>query len=186
MLLDVAAEQPDRELLLQKHFTALLSSVWKVTARVDRRLSISSPRNGLHLGGRFFTSSVSRISQNFMQGHAERIKFTNLGESSKMLAAALHDAHYRRQDEDERVSLPNQGDDPSAGTEQLEITLEFQKEMGDAVVPLPSVISLSIFGADTPSVSKDAGEDHHLKAFRNMAENRFRYGLMQPCSLLVS
>lgn len=187
MLLDVAAKQPDRELLLQKHFTALLSSVWKVTARGDRRPSISSPRNGLHLGGRFFTSSVSRISQNFMQGHAERIKFTNLGQSSKMLAAALHDAHYRRQDEDERVSLPNQGDDASAGTEKLELTLEFQKEMSGAMVPLPSVISLSIFGADPPpSVSNDSGEDHHLKAFRNMAEDRFRYGLMQPCSLLVS
>ncbi|XP_041028492.1 protein PHOTOPERIOD-INDEPENDENT EARLY FLOWERING 1-like isoform X2 [Juglans microcarpa x Juglans regia] len=171
LLLDVAAEQPDTELLLQKHLTALLSSVWKVTSRIDCRPSLSSSSNGLYFGGRFFTYSVSQISQNSTREPVERMKFTNLGQSRKMLAAALHDAYHRQPDE--RVSLPNQGSDMSTITEQLEITLEFQKEKVDSMVPLPSVISLSICGEDPPSVSKGTGDDH-LKAFRNMAEKRCR------------
>ncbi|KAG2686940.1 hypothetical protein I3760_09G030300 [Carya illinoinensis] len=171
MLLDFAAEQPDRELLLQKHFTALLSSVWKVTSRVDCRPSLPSSRNGLYFGGRFLTS-VRQISKNSREP-LERMKFTNLGQSRKKLAAALHDAYYRQPDD--RVSLCNRGDDMSAATEQLEVTIEFQKEMGDSAVDFPSVISLSISREDAPpSVSEINGDDQHLKAFRNMAENRFR------------
>lgn len=163
MLLDVAAELPDRELLLQKHFTALLSSVWKVNSRVDRTPSLSSSQNGLYFGGRSFT-------WNSMQEPAEKLKFTNLGESSKLLRLALFDASQP----DDTVSLSNQECEASAVPEQLEINLEFQKEPEDSLVPLPSIISLSISGADPqPSVSKASGEDHHLKASRSVAENRF-------------
>lgn len=169
MLLDFAAEQPNREFLLQKHFTALLSSVWKVTSRVGPNLP--SSRNGLYFGGRFLTS-VRQLSKNSREP-LERLKFTNLGQSSKMLAAALHDAYYRQLDD--KVSLHNHGDDTMAATEQLELTIEFLKEMGDSTVDFPSVISLAISGEDAPpSVSEITGDDHHLKAFRNMAENRSR------------
>lgn len=80
---------------------------------------------------------------------------------------------------EDTVSPSNQGCETSSATEQLEINLEFQKDPEDSMVPLPSFISLSISGADPPpSVSKASGEDHHFKASQNVAENRFRYGLM--------
>lgn len=156
LLLDVAAEQPDRELLLQKHFTALLSSVWKVKSRVDLTPSRSSSRNGLYRS---------------MQEPPEKLKFTNLGESSRMLKLALLDVSLS----EDRVSPSNQACETSSVTEQLEINLEFQKELEDSMVPLPSFISLSICGADPPpSVSKASGDDHHFKVSQNVAENRFR------------
>lgn len=165
LLLDVAAEQPDRELLLQKHFTALLSSVWKVKSRVELTPSCSSSRNGLYRS----------LTWKSMQEPPEKLKFTNLGESSRMLKFALSDVSLS----EDTVSPSNQVCETSSVTEQLEINLEFQKELEDSMVPLPSFISLSISGADPPpSVSKASGEDHHFKASQNVAENRFRYGLM--------
>ena len=165
LLLDVAAEQPDRELLLQKHFTALLSSVWKVKSRVDLTPSRSSSQNGLYRS----------LTWKSMQEPPEKLKFTNLGESSRMLKRALLDVSLS----EDTVSPSNLGRETSSVTEQLVINLEFPKELEDSMVPLPSSISLSISGADPPpSVSKASGEDHHFKASQNVAENRFRYGLM--------
>lgn len=110
-----------------------------------------------------------------MQEPPGKLKFTNLGESSRMLKLALLDVSLL----EDTVSPSNQGCETSSVTEQLEINLEFQKDPEDSMVPLPSFISLSISGADPPpSVSKASGEDHHFKASQNVAENRFRYGLM--------
>ncbi|KAK9276401.1 hypothetical protein L1049_005934 [Liquidambar formosana] len=167
MLLDIATELPDRELLLQKHFTALLSSVWRMRSR---RQSISS-RNGLNSVGRLFGSTVNQISWSAMPEPPE--KMTNLGHGSRLLAAALHEANSRRLDD--RVSLSDRREEASSIPEQLEITLEFPRERVDSMIPLPSVINLSIYGLDSPpSAHKPAGEDQLLKSSVNMAENRFR------------
>lgn len=177
MLLNIAAEQPDHELLLQKHFTALLSSVWRTTSRVDHRQNLSSSRNGLYIGGKFFNSSVHQMYWNAMKEPAKRMKFTNLGQGSKLLAAALHDANSRRPDD--RVRLSNQREDAPAIAEQLEITLEFPNEEEDSLNPWPPIINLSILGSDPPtSANKNTGEDNHLRASINVAESRFRYGFL--------
>uniref|UniRef100_A0A5B7AQU5 DNA helicase n=1 Tax=Davidia involucrata TaxID=16924 RepID=A0A5B7AQU5_DAVIN len=173
MLLDVATELPDNEPLLQKHFFALLSSVWRVTSRLDRRQSISSSWNGLYFGGRFFTSTVNQDARNSIREPSEKMNWTNLSQSSKLVAAALHDANSTRWDE--RVSIFNQREEVSTIPDQLEITLELQRESGDLMISLPSIINLSVCDPDPPpSANMPSGENQHLKSSRNMAENNFR------------
>ena len=174
MLLDVASEQPNRELLLQKHFYALLSSVWKVASHVDRRQNPSPTSNGLYFDQSFFTS-IGQHSQNSLKKPSERMTFSNLAPSKKLLAAALDDTRSRL--ENDQMFLSNHGEDRPLSTDQLDITLEFQKEESDALSSFPSVINLSIQGTESlPSLNKQRGEDDHLKVFSSVGENRFRYG----------
>ena len=177
MLLNVAAEQPDHELLLQKHFTALLSAAWRVNSRVEHQQNFPSSRNALYNHGSIFNSSVNQLTSNSSEESAKRMKRTNLGHSSKLLAAALHDASRRP---DDRVSYSNLSDVAPFTGEQLVITLEFQKEEDDSFIQFPPIISLSIPGsAPLTSVNKDRAEAQHLRASTSTAENRFRYDFLQ-------
>lgn len=172
MLLDVAAEMPDCELLLQKHFTALLSSVWKAKSRLDRCQS----RNGLYCSGTFFKSIKSHIFQNSMWDPQENMSLNHLnysGRARKLLAAALTGAHSAKQ-ENAIATLHKLQEDPPAITEKMDLTLEFQRDKDECINPLPPVINLSILGLDAPLPS--GGEVHLLKSSQNLAENRFRYG----------
>lgn len=176
MLLNVAAEQEDNELLLQKHFTALLSAAWRMKSLTERRQNVSSSRNGLCFGGRFFSCPVNQTSCDSMKEPGRRMKFTNLGQSSKLVLAALNDANSRQQDDG--VSLSDQREDAVAViTEQLNITLEFQRELVDSMISFPPLINLSIYGSDPQTSANKSAEDHHLKDSQNMAENRFRYSI---------
>ncbi|XP_011046132.1 PREDICTED: protein PHOTOPERIOD-INDEPENDENT EARLY FLOWERING 1-like isoform X3 [Populus euphratica] len=183
MLLNVVAEQPDHELLLQKHFTALLSSVWRVKSRVENQQNMPSSRNALYDSGRVFNSSVNPLPWNSLRESGKRMKFTNLGQGTKLLAAALHDASSRRPGD--RVSNSNVNEEAPAIGEKLEITLEFQKEENDYLVPFPPLISLSIPGsAPWMSVNKDRAAAHHLRASTSIAENRFRDAARASSSVL--
>ncbi|KAL5545473.1 hypothetical protein UlMin_005160 [Ulmus minor] len=170
ILLDVAAEQPDRELLIQKHFTALLSSVWKMKSRTNRQQNHSSSQNSLFFGGRLFTS-VNQNSRTPIKEPAERMKFTNSGQSSRLLAAVLHDAGNRQQDE--RAAPSNHREEALTNVDRLEVILEFDREMDDQIDPLPSSLKLSITSDPQLSLRTDKEEDH-LRAFCDVAENRFR------------
>lgn len=173
MLIDIASEQPNRELLLQKHFFALLSSVWKVSSHVDRRQNPSPTCNGLYFDHSFF-NSISQHSQNSLKKPSERMTFTNLSQSKKLLAAALDDTRSRQ--ENGKTFLSNKGEDMPLSADQMDITLEFQKEESDALSSFPSVINLSIHGTEPlPSLNKQTGECDHLKGCLSAAENRFRY-----------
>lgn len=171
MLLDVAAEHPNRELLLQKHFTALLSSFWKMMSRTGDQRNHSSSRNGLYFGGRLLTS-VNQISHSSIKEPSEKMGFAKLGQSSRLLADALQDADSMP---DNRVSLPRHHEETRVDVERLVVTLEFGKEVDGFLDPFPSVINLSVTGSDRlPSLSQDAEEDIHLRGTRDVAENRFR------------
>ncbi|KAJ6947660.1 hypothetical protein NC651_002130 [Populus alba x Populus x berolinensis] len=183
MLLNVVAEQPDHELLLQKHFTALLSSVWRVKSHVENQQNMPSSRNALYNSGRVFNSPVNPLPWNSLRESAKRMKFTNLGQSTKLLAAALHDASSRRPGD--RVSNSNVNEEAPAIGEKLEITLEFQKEENDYLIPFPPVLSLSIPGsAPWTTVNKDRAAAHHLRASTSIAENRFRDAARDSSSVL--
>lgn len=172
MLLNFAGEQPDHELLLQKHFTALLSSVWRRMCHPERRKNVSSTRNDVHLGGKFLNPFLSHMPQDSVKEPAQRMQFTNLQECSKLLSAALHDASNRQRSD--AVVLCDREDSPRM-MESLEITLEIQRESGDSLIPLPLILNLSIYGSNpVTSISKTAGDDLHLKASQAVAENRFR------------
>ncbi|RZC25456.1 Protein PHOTOPERIOD-INDEPENDENT EARLY FLOWERING 1 isoform D [Glycine soja] len=171
MLLDVASEQVNRELLLQKHFFALLSSVWKVASHVDRRRNPLPTCNGLYFDQSFYTS-IGQPSQNSLKKSSKRMTFTNLAQSKKLVAAALDDITTRQVND--KVILSNQGEDMPVSADQLDITLEFTKEDSDVLSSFPSVINLSIIGTEpTPSLNKQTGEDD-LKVGLFIAENRFR------------
>nr|ACJ61498.1 photoperiod independent early flowering protein [Glycine max] len=171
MLLDVASEQVNRELLLQKHFFALLSSVWKVASHVDHRRNPSPSCNGLYFDQSFYTS-IGQPSQNSLKKSSERMAFANLAPSKNLVAAALDDITTRQVND--KVILSNQGEDMPVSADQLDITLEFAKEDSDVLSSFPSVINLSIHGTEpTPSLNKLTGEDD-LKVGLFIAENRFR------------
>ncbi|XP_058207569.1 protein PHOTOPERIOD-INDEPENDENT EARLY FLOWERING 1 isoform X1 [Rhododendron vialii] len=174
VLLDVATELPDNEPLLQKHFFAVLYSVWRMTSRFERRQSLSSSRNGFYYGGRHVTSIVSQIDLNSTRESSEPMRFTNLTQCSNLVAAALCDADSVRRDDG--VSVLNQREEASGVVDRLEITLELQRERGDSVIPLPSVINLSIFAPDppSPSASMSANANQHLRSVQSSAESHFR------------
>ncbi|XP_031278129.1 protein PHOTOPERIOD-INDEPENDENT EARLY FLOWERING 1-like [Pistacia vera] len=168
MLLNVAAEQTDNELLLQKHFTALLSSVWRVKSRTQGRQNLPLSRNGFYFGGRFFSPF-----NHTKEPPAQRIKFINLGQNCKLLFAALNEASCSSKED--RVSLSGPREDSRVITEQLDVTLEFPRELNDSMTPFPPAIDLSVYGSDSQSsVNKVAGEDNHLKVTQDVAESRFR------------
>ncbi|XP_061364443.1 protein PHOTOPERIOD-INDEPENDENT EARLY FLOWERING 1 isoform X2 [Gastrolobium bilobum] len=172
MLLDVASEQGNKELLLQKHFFALLSSGWKVASHVDRRQNPSPTSNGVYFDQSFFTS-IGQHSQNSMKKPSERMTFANLTQSKKLVAAALDDTRSRQ--ENDKILLSKQGENMQVSADQLDITLELQKAESDALSSFPSVINISIYGAEPiPSLNKQTGEDDHLKVCSSGAENRFR------------
>ncbi|KAI4348769.1 hypothetical protein L6164_009450 [Bauhinia variegata] len=169
-LLDVVSEQTNRELLLQKHFFSLLSSVWKVEAHVRLRQNPSPTSNGLYFGQSFFTSN-GQHSENALKKPSERMTFT--AQSRKLIVAALDDSISRQQDD--KVSPSGQDEDMAVCAEQMDITLEFPREDNDSMVPFPSVISLSIREPEPlRSLEKHTGEDDCLKRCRSVAENRFR------------
>ncbi|XP_044486357.1 protein PHOTOPERIOD-INDEPENDENT EARLY FLOWERING 1 isoform X4 [Mangifera indica] len=172
MLLNIAAEQADNELLLQKHFTALLSSVWRVRSRAQCRQSLPSSRNGFRFGERFF-NPFDHNYNSMKELPAQKIKFTNLGQHRKLLFAALHEASSSSQDD--RVSLSGRREDSLVITEQLDVMLEVQRELNDSMTPFPSAINLTVYGSDSQTlVNKAAGEDNHLRVTQNVAESRFR------------
>ncbi|MED6170311.1 Pharynx and intestine in excess protein 1, variant 2 [Stylosanthes scabra] len=174
MLLDVASEQPNRELLLQKHFYALLSSVWKLKSHVDWRQNPSATSNGLCFDKGFF-GSIGQNSQNSLKKSSERITYGNLVQCKKLVASALDDTRVTQ--ESDQTLLSNRSEDipMQVSTDQMDITLEFQKEESDALPSFPSVINLSIQGTEPlPSVDKQTGEDDHFRAFTSISENRFR------------
>lgn len=170
MLLDVAMELPDNELLLQKHFTALLSSVWRVTSRVNGQENLSSPRNGLYFSRSILDSAINHSSWNSIPEAARKVKMTNLILSRKLMADALDAVGHQN----EIVCPSDQGDEVSAIEEGLELTLEFQQEKEDLTIPLPSFLKLVISGSVPSTSASNSTGDKFLKSSGNMAECRFR------------
>lgn len=177
VLLDIAAEQPDREHLLQKHFTALLSTVWKARSRGDCCLDTSLYRNGFYSGGRYFATG-NHISRYLGRETTGKLKFGNPGHNYKLLAAALSDAGCMRKDD--KKSHPYHGERASVTTEQLELILEFEGE-DDHNMPFPSSINLSVSDSVyLPLMNMDTCESSDVRRRKGVAEGRLRYN---PCSL---
>ncbi|KAF9602898.1 hypothetical protein IFM89_032638 [Coptis chinensis] len=157
-LLDVASELPDNELLLQKHFTAVMSSVWRARSRVDRWQSVSSS-----LQNNYFRKSIQP---------PRKFNFAVSGQSSKLVSAALRDVNTKEQD----AVFPPRQNTKEALTEvdKLEVTLELLADKEDFGTPLPSTVNLSIFGSDPPLPTNSNGGVLLLDSSWNAAENRFR------------
>lgn len=176
ILLDAAMEQPDRELLLQRHFTALLTSVWRVTSCLDKQRSCSIPQYNLYSSIRLFGASVNTTSQNSNRGPSN--KNFNLRECSNLITTALCNAGSVSLSK--VASLSSQMEEDSPPIEKLDVTLEFGRnkdEINDSPVAFPSIVSLSIPGMDLHSPVKMPSEENQLRTSQDLAENRFRTSL---------
>lgn len=167
-LLNVAAEQPDMEMLLQKHFTCLLSSIWRTSTRTgnDQILSLNSP-----IFNRQFLGSVNH-TQDLAEKPLQGVKITSL--SSKLLESALQDSSTSQPNDNVSRSILNE--DQPINKVGLDLTLEFPRNYDDTPTHFPPIISLYIDGSDSLSyVDDSSGED--LKASQ-VAEIRYRFGLI--------
>lgn len=172
MLLDVASQLSDPEPLIQKHFFALFSSVWRFSSLKTNRHSLTSSQNASSSYRKPFISSLNDVSRDFGRESLESMKFTNSFASGKLVAAALCDDQTAKKDD--KVSISKQRDEASVFSERLDVTLQILGGEHDTTLNLPSVVNLSILGRETPPSSKTIGEENHLKPFQNLAENRFR------------
>lgn len=158
-LLDVASDLPDNELLLQKHFTAVFSSVWRARSRVSRWQSMSSSLNSF-----CFRKSI--------QEPPRSLNFVASGQSSKLVSVALHDANTKQDGAD---LPPIQRTEAYAEVEQLEITLNFHTGDENFLFPFPSTMNLSIHGSDPLPSRNESNEGTMLQEYSyNAAEKRFR------------
>lgn len=177
MLLDVASELPDNEPLVQKHFFALLSSVWKVTTRNGlRRQSNSTSQTCVYPRGRFLHSGANHNFKNSTVETSVKKNFSNHSLSSKLVAAALYDADATTSHD--RNSVFSSMDEDSAGADLVGITLEFPGVDDDSTTSFPSIINMSV-GGEYPQAppDKSTGSSNNIRPSFTMAENRFRYEL---------
>ncbi|XP_010557228.1 PREDICTED: protein PHOTOPERIOD-INDEPENDENT EARLY FLOWERING 1 isoform X2 [Tarenaya hassleriana] len=163
-LLNVAAEQPDTEMLLQKHFTCLLSAVWRMSSCSENHQNLSC--NDLGFNEKLF-GSVNH-TRDLVREPLQRMKITSL--SSKLLESALQDASRTQPD---NTVPPGLQEHQSINKEELDLTLEFQQHMDESLVPFPPIINLSIWG-DSLKYTDDPPAEDHLKASQSVAENRYR------------
>ncbi|XP_023642512.1 protein PHOTOPERIOD-INDEPENDENT EARLY FLOWERING 1 isoform X2 [Capsella rubella] len=165
-LLNVAAEQPDTEMLLQKHFSCLLSSIWRTSTRSgnEQLLSLNNP-----IFNRQFMGSVDH-SQDIARKPWQGMKITSL--SRKLLEAALQDSSTSQPNN--TVSHSRLQENQPINKVGLDLTLEFPGGNDDSLPQFPPMISLSIDGSDSLNyVNEPPGEDV-LKGSRVAAEDRYR------------
>ncbi|XP_047310658.1 protein PHOTOPERIOD-INDEPENDENT EARLY FLOWERING 1 [Impatiens glandulifera] len=163
ILSDITTELPDNEPLLQKHFLAVLSSVWK--SKYHRHSS--SHRNGFYTGGRH----GFQIDLNHGREHIESMKFTDLKHSSRLVAAALDGANSRHGDGD----ILNRTEESTTCVDQLELTLEMQEEQDESTSLLPSMVHVLIRGPESSPSSILLEATKNIKSSHNSAENQFRH-----------
>ncbi|KAK1324531.1 DNA helicase INO80 [Acorus calamus] len=170
-LLDVASMQPDNDLLLQKHFCAILSSVWRARLGFDQGHSVSLSQNGLNSWARFFSSDVRQTFQR-PSGLLENMSSLRLKQSGKLVATALSDVN---QNSGERHASTRQQESPSF-SERLDIILEFENDQDGAETHFPSVVNLSICGP-SPSILTEELLSRTLRQEGSctVAENRLRF-----------
>ncbi|WMV19388.1 hypothetical protein MTR67_012773, partial [Solanum verrucosum] len=169
LVLDIASEIPDHEPLVQTHFFALLSSVWKVQKSLTN--TFSSSQNGFFHSGSLFSPIMNRVSTNYSMGPPVR-RFSNSSVCTKLVAVALSDQQSAQSDE--RVRICDQREEASFPSEHLDITLEFGAEKDDKTIPLLHPVTVKILGPESSLFPRmTTAEHHHFKSSQIMAENRF-------------
>ncbi|WOG88249.1 hypothetical protein DCAR_0207484 [Daucus carota subsp. sativus] len=171
LLLGAVSELPDNEPLIQKHFFALLSSVWRASSGRYKKHSNSTSEASFYPGARFLPSAVNHISRTVTAGTSSRMNFANLSTSKKLVAAALHDVDATSRHDGVAI-LGSRGEDSSV-MDELVISLELPDRGTSDPVMLPSIVNVSICGPEqSPSTCTDAGGNKIRYSL--VAENRFR------------
>ncbi|CAN6451944.1 unnamed protein product [Victoria cruziana] len=199
VLLDVASELPDKELLLQKHYTAVLSSVWRAKTKHDIWSNIAS--RGRHSHSNVCSSVSALTSLRSMRKSTTSWSFCLSSRNSKLVALALKDAPRRQQEESlvssshkgltdmapqdqgtfESVVMTTKDQETSECSKHAEITIEFLDDNTEEQSFLPSSISISV--QDSISfLQNDVLHDELLKdCSTHTAGDRYRMASM-ACS----
>lgn len=166
-LLNVAAEQPDTEMLLQKHFTCLLSSIWRTSTRStnNQMRSLNNPIFNRQIMGS--ANHTQELARKPFQG----MKLTSL--SSKLVESALQDSSTS-QPLDTAARSRLQEDQPVHKV-GLDLTLEFPRGNDDSSPHFPPIIKLTIDGSESFNYVNDHPDGDRLKASRVAAEDRYRF-----------
>lgn len=166
-LLDATAEVPDNELLLQKHFTAILTSVWRLQFRSERRRCLFSMRNGLNSSSNsgFSVSDKASTRSKELEKH-----LTVFPQNRKLVAQAL-EGTSNEQVEEPSVGLLEVG----LESEPSEITLEFPDACNEVGESMPSLVNLTVHDMNlNPPLDKSCEEGLQPELSCKLAENRFR------------
>ena len=159
MLLASVSKLADMDFLLQKHFTSILSLVWR-----EKFLKPRPFRNG------FFSNSLfSLVTRNNKRRRlTEKMDSVVLTESSRLVSSALASGFV---EEALTVSLPS----PQPTVEELELTLEFTVDSNS----FPSVVSLNISNPPSEQVVDLPSQDSLYGSFSSLSEDRFRFFFCQ-------
>ncbi|CAN6246522.1 unnamed protein product [Urochloa humidicola] len=163
MLVKVTSELPNNELLLQKHFMAVLSSVWRSKCRHDPRCVTSSYSTALDM----FPPAKKP------GGSSENWSMVNFRPSFNLVRTALADAQVQSP----RMVIPPPMRNQEYRRNYLELELDFLTDQHRSEEDFPSVVNVSILEPE-PEPIKQAAElvEQSLLSGHScrQAENRLR------------
>jgi len=166
MLVNVTSELPNNELLLQKHFMAVISSVWRSKCRRDPCCFMNTYSTALHM-----FSPVKKPG-----GSSENWPMVNFRPSFNLVRKALADAQAKST----LMVIPPPSRNQEYRRNYLELELDFLKHQHAYEEDFPSVINVSILEPEPSKQAPEPVEQSLLSglSFRQ-AENRLRSVLTQ-------
>jgi hypothetical protein len=157
MLVNVTSQLPNSELLLQKHFMAVLSSVWRSKCCDSCRI-------------RTYSSALCMCSAK-KTGASESWSMANFGPSFNLVDKALSDAQVKCT----RMLIPPTTRNQEQRRNHLELELNFLADRHSCDEDFPSVVNVSILEPEPfkqPSETVDPSLHSGLSC--TLAENRLR------------
>ena len=172
MLVNVTSELPNNELLLQKHFMAVLSSVWR-----------SKCWRGPHRVTSTYSSALRMFSPAKKHGESsENWPMVNFRPSTNLVRTALADA----QAQCTRMAIPPPMRNQEYRQNYLELELDFLTDQHRYDEDFPSVVNVSILEPEPIKQATEPVEQSLLSGTScRQAENRFRLVLYKAACFAV-
>ncbi|KAG0455303.1 hypothetical protein HPP92_024595 [Vanilla planifolia] len=159
-LLNITSDIPNNELLLQKHFVAILSSVWRKKCRLERCPTILSSQSGSYIN----FSSYSSMRKTGVDQPKER-------HNKKLVMTALNDLDVRQL---ERIKASSMQDAP-VEIDQLELTLDLSSaKTAYFDNTFPSTVNVSLQVIEQQKSAEQHGSSFLSESSCRIAEDRFR------------
>lgn len=166
MLVNVTSELPNNELLLQKHFMAVISSVWRSKCRRDPCCFTNTYSSALQMFSP--VKKPGRSSGNW--------PMVNFRPSFNLVRKALADAQAKST----LMVIPPPSRNQEYRRNYLELELDFLKDQHVYDEDFPSVVNVSILEPEPSKQAPDSVEQSLLSGLScRQAENRLRSVLMQ-------
>ncbi|XP_004953500.1 protein PHOTOPERIOD-INDEPENDENT EARLY FLOWERING 1 isoform X4 [Setaria italica] len=161
MLVNVTSELPNNELLLQKHFMAVLSSVWRSKCRRDPRRVISTYSSALRM-----LSPVKNPA-----GSSANWSMVNFRPSFNLVRTALADA----QAQSTQIVIPPPMRNQEYCRNHLELELDFLTDQHHYEEDFPSIVNVSILEPEPIKQAVEPVEQSLLSGLScRQAETRLR------------